>query len=124
MNQKITGFHKDVEDHWVADLDCGHRQHMRHDPPWMNRPWILTEEGRLSKIGVELNCKRCDESGAAVAEAVRMACYEKASQSYEDAGIQGLCEEGRWEVALDAMKSMDLKPVIEQAIRRYVAEQP
>jgi hypothetical protein len=97
---------------------------MRHDPPWTNRPWILTEEGRAGKIGVELNCKRCDESGTAVAEAIRAACYEAASQSYEDAGLRGLCEEGRWEVALDAMRSLDLKPLIEKAIRKYVSELP
>jgi pentatricopeptide repeat protein len=59
-----------------------------------------------------------------VAEAIRAACFKTASQSYEDAGLQGLCEEGRWEVALDAMKSMDLKPIVEQALRKYVSELP
>ena len=64
MKQKITGFHRDDQGHWVADLSCGHTQHVRHDPPWQNRPWTETEFGRAQKIGVELECKKCDESGS------------------------------------------------------------
>lgn len=64
MKQKITDFEKDDEDHWRAILACGHRQHVRHDPPMTSRLWVLTEEGRTSRIGVELDCKRCDEDPA------------------------------------------------------------
>jgi len=59
--RRIAGFHQDEEAHWVADLDCGHTQHVRHDPPWTSRPWVLTEEGRQGHIGQELNCKKCDD---------------------------------------------------------------
>lgn len=61
MLQKIIGFHLDEEQHWVADLECGHGQHVRHTPPWQNRPWVMTEQGRQEKLGVELSCKKCDE---------------------------------------------------------------
>lgn len=60
MQQSITGFHRDEEDHWVAQLACGHCQHVRHDPPWVNRPWVITAEGRATMIGVALACKKCD----------------------------------------------------------------
>ena len=33
MQQAIVGFHLDEENHWVAELACGHGQHVRHDPP-------------------------------------------------------------------------------------------
>lgn len=58
MQQAIVGFHIDEENHWVADLACGHTQHVRHDPPWQNRPWVLTEQGRSEKLGVMLECKK------------------------------------------------------------------
>lgn len=61
MKQKIAGYHKDEEDHWVAELACGHFQHVRHDPPWMSRPWVITEQGRQDMLGFELNCKKCDQ---------------------------------------------------------------
>jgi hypothetical protein len=61
MKQTITGFDKDDDDHWRAILACGHLQHVRHDPPLTTRPWVLTPEGRASRIGLELDCKRCDE---------------------------------------------------------------
>jgi hypothetical protein len=66
MKRAITGFEKDDEGHWRAILDCGHRQHVRHDPPLTNRVWVLTQAGRDSRLGLELDCKRCDEdpSGA------------------------------------------------------------
>ncbi len=60
MQKRITGFHQDEEQHWVAELECGHNQHVRHDPPWINRPWVVTIEGRAETIGKKLNCKKCD----------------------------------------------------------------
>lgn len=61
MLQPITGFHPDEEHQWIADLVCGHTQHVRHDPPWQSRPWTQTAEGRASMLGQMLNCKKCDE---------------------------------------------------------------
>lgn len=58
--QPIVGFHQDAESHWVADLACGHSQHVRHDPPWQNRPWVLTEASRQSYLGYLLRCRRCE----------------------------------------------------------------
>jgi len=62
MKQSIIGFHKDEENDWVAQLECGHQQHVRHDPPWMLRPWVTTEEGRDSRLGNELDCKKCERN--------------------------------------------------------------
>ena len=60
MQRAIEGFHRDELGDWVADLRCGHGQHVRHKPPLWTREWVLTEEGRASRIGVELDCVRCD----------------------------------------------------------------
>jgi 2-phosphosulfolactate phosphatase len=57
--RRIVGFHQDDEGHWVADLACGHTRHVRHDPPWQNRPWVLTPEGRARFLGCELGCVAC-----------------------------------------------------------------
>ena len=64
MQQSIVGFHLDDEHHWVAELDCGHDQHVRHDPPWQMRPWVVTPEGRAAAMGRRLNCRKCDEGAA------------------------------------------------------------
>ena len=61
MKRKILGFEVDEDHHWRAELECGHFQHMRHNPPLTTRPWVLTEEGRASRLGFQLNCRRCDE---------------------------------------------------------------
>lgn len=61
MRRKIVGFHRDGQSDWVAELECGHPQHVRHRPPWEERPWTLTAEGRASWVGSELTCKRCQE---------------------------------------------------------------
>jgi hypothetical protein len=60
MERRIVGFHRDEEDHWVAELECGHDQHVRHDPPLVTRPWVLTREGRDRTLGRRLECKKCD----------------------------------------------------------------
>lgn len=61
MKQPITGYHKDDEGHWVAQLVCGHNQHVRHDPPWEVREWVTTKAGREQKVGNLLDCRKCDE---------------------------------------------------------------
>ena len=61
MKQGIKAYHQDEEADWVAVLECGHFQHVRHKPPFTNRPWVITQEGRDSMLGFELNCKKCDE---------------------------------------------------------------
>lgn len=60
MQRQIVGFLQDGALHWMARLDCGHFQHVRHDPPLVSRPWALSEEGRKSQMGAVLECVRCD----------------------------------------------------------------
>ncbi|MBS0182422.1 MAG: DUF3565 domain-containing protein [Nitrospira sp.] len=64
MQQPIVGYHQDDYGDWVADLACGHGQHVRHQPPFTNRPWVLTVAGRDQYVGTHLNCKKCDEPAA------------------------------------------------------------
>lgn len=63
--QPITGYRQDDEGHWVAQLSCGHNQHVRHDPPLVRRDWVRSEEGRRSMISFELACKKCVEGAPA-----------------------------------------------------------
>jgi Protein of unknown function (DUF3565) len=62
VERRIIGFHSDEEQQWVAELDCGHTVHMRHDPPWQNRPWVLTVAGRARMVGATLDCTKCGRS--------------------------------------------------------------
>ena len=62
MEKRIAGCEQDEEQHWMAELECGHHQHLRHQPPWTNRPWVITAEGRASHLGKILDCKKCDYS--------------------------------------------------------------
>jgi hypothetical protein len=57
--RKIVGFHQDDLGDWVADLECGHSQHVRHNPPWTIRPWVVTEAGRDAHLGKALPCREC-----------------------------------------------------------------
>jgi hypothetical protein len=62
MQRKICGYHLDDESHWVAELECGHGQHVRHDPPWQVREWVTTDAGREEHLGTVLDCRLCDEN--------------------------------------------------------------
>lgn len=61
MKRKIADYDNDDVGDWRAKLECGHYQHVRHEPPLITREWVLSEEGRASRIGAELNCKKCDD---------------------------------------------------------------
>ncbi|WP_459731937.1 DUF3565 domain-containing protein [Pseudomonas sp. MHK4] len=55
----ITGFHQDEDGHWVVELSCGHTQHLRHQPPWQSRAWVMDPAQRLEKIGLPFDCGWC-----------------------------------------------------------------
>lgn len=61
MEQPIVGFDLDEVGDWRAILACGHRQHVRHNPPLVDRLWVTTAVGRDRFLGYPLNCKLCDE---------------------------------------------------------------
>jgi hypothetical protein len=47
-----------------------------------------------------------------LAERVRRALLGAALSAYEDAAVRGLCCEGAWEVAVGAMRELDLSGVV------------
>lgn len=57
--QAILSFHRDTLGDCVARLACGHHQHTRDDPPWIDRPWVRTAAGRAGMIGSTLACVKC-----------------------------------------------------------------
>ena len=49
-----------------------------------------------------------------LAKRIRDAYLEALLQAYEDAGVQGLCAEGRWETAVGALKTVELAPLLRE----------
>ncbi len=49
-----------------------------------------------------------------LAQAIRAACLQAAQQGYERAAADGLCDEGAFEVALDAIRSLDLDQILRE----------
>ena len=56
----IVGFEVDDVGDWAARLDCHHRQHIRHRPPFRTASWIDVEAERARRIGTTLQCPLCD----------------------------------------------------------------
>ncbi|BAU76429.1 Hypothetical protein ppKF707_0067 [Metapseudomonas furukawaii] len=40
-------------------LSCGHTQHLRHQPPWQSRPWVLDPERRAALLETPFPCGWC-----------------------------------------------------------------
>jgi tellurite methyltransferase len=58
----ICGFSRDEDDDWVAEVSCGHDQHVRHRPPFQLREWITDAVGRDSHVGTAIECSLCDRA--------------------------------------------------------------
>jgi tellurite resistance-related uncharacterized protein len=54
VQRSIVGFHQDDVGDWVAELSCLHGQHVRHRPPFYDRPWVVNERERAARIGADL----------------------------------------------------------------------
>lgn len=86
MQRAMTGFHQDSEAHWVAELSCGHTQHVRHRPPLELRQWVVSPEGRSARLGQTLDCIRCDRRELPEGHAA----YKRTAQFREDTIPAGL----------------------------------
>ena len=53
-----------------------------------------------------------DDVARHLAREVQEACLSAALEGYEQAGLSGLCAEGRWEMAIDAVRALDLGFVV------------
>ena len=62
MHRNIVGYHSDDAGEWVAELACGHQQHVRHRPPFFVREWVLDAQGRTSHLGQPIECPLCDRA--------------------------------------------------------------
>ncbi|MFP2770277.1 hypothetical protein [Oceanisphaera sp. KMM 10153] len=45
---------------------------------------------------------------AEFAEQIRQRCLQAALTAYEEGGLLGLCQQGRFELAIDAIRALDL----------------
>jgi tellurite methyltransferase len=62
VDRAIVAFRQDDAGDWIAELSCLHSQHVRHRPPFFDRPWVMTTEGRAEKIGGAIDCPLCDRA--------------------------------------------------------------
>ena len=71
-------------------------------------------EIKNSLIANEVNEQVTADEKRRLAEAIRAACVKAALEGYERAAISGLCHEGAWECAVDAIRTLDLETVIKK----------
>jgi hypothetical protein len=61
---RLLDFRQDEDGHWVAVLSCGHTQHLRHQPPWQDRAWVLDPIKREGQRGQLFACGWCQRAAA------------------------------------------------------------
>ena len=57
------------------------------------------------------------------AATVRDTCLRAALDAFEQAGLGGMCAEGRWEMAVDAMRSLDLTTLIHELAEDLISDE-
>ena len=62
MHRVIAGFHQDEVGAWVAELSCLHDQHIHHQPPFWDAPWVLDDAERSQRCGTLIDCSLCDRA--------------------------------------------------------------
>lgn len=55
-----------------------------------------------------------DDDVLKLAETIRHELLRRMEAAYEEAGQSGLCAEGRWELAVDRARSLDLRGVLKE----------
>jgi hypothetical protein len=60
MECRIGAFHQAPDSHRVADLECGHGQHVRHDPPWQGAGVGADGGVATPQAAILLGCNQAD----------------------------------------------------------------
>jgi quinol monooxygenase YgiN len=70
--------------------------------------WSEREPSKCRQCGAALasNPPSAAVGARGVGDTVRQACVDAALAAYEDAGVQGVCHEGRFEAAISAIRSL------------------
>ncbi len=64
-----------------------------------------------------------DEEKLSLGDAVKRECIKVALEEYENAQINGLCHEGAWECAVDALRSLNISEIIKKLDNYNSSEQ-
>lgn len=97
MLRAITGYRQDDAADWVALLCCGHRQHVRHKPPFFSRPWTQSEAGRSAMLGQCLDCVLCDRRELPQG-LVRCERTPELDETEIPAALRSRCKSANWTV--------------------------
>ncbi len=62
VHRAITGYYQDDEGDWVAELLCGHDQHVRHRPPFGEQSWVQSAVGRCERLRSPFECPLRDRA--------------------------------------------------------------
>jgi hypothetical protein len=121
VQRRIVGFHQDEAGDWVAGLSCLHRQHVRHRPPFQNRPWALDEDERSRRVGTVLDCPLCDRAEMpAGLEVVRTAGpFDNESLPPGLRGAHSVAD-GRWALLRAVRGSVDLALEVSPPSHRHL----
>ncbi|HET8701529.1 MAG TPA: acetyltransferase [Nitrococcus sp.] len=57
-----------------------------------------------------------DETLRRIAEAIRERCIDEARKGFEQGGMSGLCVEGRLDLAIDRLRSLDLESIVHDTL--------
>src|SRR5215831_6241531 len=68
--------------------------------------------GILEVWGVPTRSIDCMDVHMQMAKAVRQAYIAAALEAYDEAGVSGLCHEGRWAYVVDAMLQRPVRPLV------------
>jgi tellurite methyltransferase len=60
VERRVVGFAVDAEGEQVVLLDCHHRQHVRHQPPFRLAAWVHDAAERTRRVGTGWPCPLCD----------------------------------------------------------------
>lgn len=136
MLATIVRFHQDSDGVWVAELSCGHAQHVRHEPPWQIREWTTTQAGRDAKVGAALDCPSCNMAklpeGATAYERTRTRTFTDETipagllrdhRTKPGTWAHLVIEEGKLEYACDRgtfVLNPDVRGVIEPQVPHHV----
>ena len=109
MTRKIVDHLQDRNGNWKRILDCGHLKSLKPNTEVSEKLSSQTSSFLNREIGNDIDCTSCEKLGLEVSNLILKNIELVLKEAWEEGGIAGLCSEGRFDLVVDYLNTIDIR---------------
>lgn len=102
---------QDKNGNWRRILDCGHLISLKPNNEISDKLNSQTASFLSQEVGSNTNCTSCETLSLEISNLILKNIELVLKEAWEEGGIAGLCPEGRFDLVVDYLNTMDINHI-------------